>query len=96
MPDKTRFVVHVDYTNTAEKADYEESFVIEAEEADSAIFSAAKLFYGRPGMDVALVTSVKVLLAEEILNDDDEKAEDEDVGETGNNEGDTPGDPPPA
>ena len=48
MSSKKKIEVTVSYTNTAEKTDYEESFVVEEDGVDKAIFAAARFFFELP------------------------------------------------
>ena len=98
MRPKKKIEVTISYTNTAEKTDYEESFVVEEEGVDKAIFAAARLFFASPFASDVEVTDLKVTLPEDEDEDEDEEEGEKQDGaakET-KNEGDTPGDPPAA
>ena len=70
MSSKKKIEVTVSYTNTAEKTDYEESFVVEEEGVDKAIFAAARLFFASPFASDVEVTDLKVTLPEDDGGDD--------------------------
>ena len=93
-----KYKVTVSYTNTAEKEDYKESFVVEAVDENRAIFAAAKLFYVRPEVRVDVikrltVTNLTPKKKTEPKKEETEVAQVSSLPET-ENEGDTPGDPP--
>ena len=95
-----KYKVTVSYTNTAEKEDYKESFVVEEADENRAIFAAAKLFYVRPESSVDVIKRLTVTNLTPKKKAETKKVEDEVVQASSlpvaENEGDTPGDPPAA
>ena len=99
MRPKKKIEVTISYTNTAEKTDYEESFVVEEEGVDRAIFASARLFFELPNTSDVEVTDIKVTLPEDEKEDEDDEGTVVQAASSlpaPENEGDTPGDPPAA
>ena len=95
-----KYKVTVSYTNTAEKADYKESFVVEEADENRAIFAAAKLFYVHPEVSAMVIKRLTVTNLTPKKKAESKKEETEVTQASSlpapENEGDTPGDPPAA
>ena len=60
MAKAIKFKVTISYKNTAEKANYKASFVVEEVDENRAIFAAAKLFFALPATSVVVINRLTV------------------------------------